>query len=300
MIRSDNKAQDVGLIGVDGGGTSCRIALKWSGQRTEAVFGCANVTTDFYGATKILRDGLYAVAGQAGVPGNQLQSFPAYLGLAGVVDEADAAAVVEALPLKKAVVEDDRRATVVGALGNADGTVAGIGTGSFLARRSGADLRLVGGWGLKLGDEASGAWLGRRLLTSVLDVVDGLRDGTSLTRDVFRRFERSPRQIVAFARKAGPAEFASLAPLIIEAAKAGDPIGRMLMDEGSDYLIRTAAKLGWQDQERLCLIGGVAPHYQDYLPNGLARCVVPAEGTALDGALQLAADIARCEERPAP
>ena len=235
------------------------------------------------------------------MPKGQLRACPAHLGLAGVVDEADAAAVAEALPLEFAEVGDDRRATLVGALGDADGTVAGVGTGSFLARRSGMDMQLVGGWGLRLGDEASGAWLGRRLLTSVLEVVDGLREPTSLTEETFGSFRRSPGGIVRFSLESAPADFAALAPRIVDAAGAGDPVGTLLMRDGSGYLTTTMLKLGWQEGERLCLVGGVAPHYRAYLPERFARSVVPPEGTALDGALRLAGDLASREERrPAP
>lgn len=300
MIGSDEISRDAGIIGVDGGGTSCRIALQWRGQRTEVALGCANVTTDFHGATKLIREGLNVVAERAGVPDDQFRSFAAYLGLAGVLDETEAAAVAGELPLDRAVVEDDRRAAVIGALGDSDGTVAGVGTGSFLARRSGESLRLVGGWGLRLGDEASGAWLGRGLLAMVLNVVDSLEEKTDLTEKVFRQFERSPRQIVAFSQKATPAEFASLAPGIIDAANAGDLIGRTLMEQGSDYLVKTMAKLGRQDREQVCLIGGVAPFYRDYLPKSIARSVAAAKGTALDGALQLATIAAMRREQPTP
>ncbi|MGH1482214.1 MAG: BadF/BadG/BcrA/BcrD ATPase family protein [Geminicoccales bacterium] len=300
MVESGGISRGAGFVGVDGGGTSCRVALEWHGQRTDVVLGGANVATDFHGATKLIREGLDAVAAQAGLSDDQLWACPAYLGLAGVLDEADAEAVAKALPLKAAVVEDDRRATVIGALGHADGTVAGVGTGSFLARRSGACLRLVGGWGIRLGDEASGAWLGRRLLASVLEVVDGLQDETGLTESVFRKFGRSPREIVAFSLNADPAELAGFAPLIIEAAKAGDLIGRTLMREGSNYLVRTMVVLGWQDREPICLIGGIAPHYQEYLPKSFVHAMVPAEGTALDGALQLATDMAKRKDQSVP
>ncbi len=293
MVDSSN----MGLIGIDAGGTSCRIALERHGGRTEMVFGSANVTTDFRGATKLIREGLDAVAAKAGLTNSELWTYPAYLGLAGIVDEAGAEAVAKELPLKAAVVESDRRATVIGALGDADGTVAGIGTGSFLARRSGAAMQLVGGWGLRLGDEASGAWLGRGLLASVLEVVDGLREATPLTREVFETFKEAPGRIVTFSLSADPAEFAGFAPGIIEAAKAGDPTGIDLMREGAIYLTTTMAKLGWEGREPLCLIGGVGGHYLDYLPECFARSVVPARGTALDGALKLAAGLAARETR---
>lgn len=295
-----SKSSETGLVGIDGGGTSCRIALEWRGLRTEVVLGSANVTTDFCGAVQLIRKGLKDVAAKAGLFEEDLQVWPAYLGLAGVVDEADAQAVAEALPLKAVVVEDDRRAAVVGALGDVDGTVAGVGTGSFLARRSSASLRLVGGWGVRLGDEASGAWLGHRLLASALDVVDGLEDETGLTADIFQQFGKSARQIVAFSLEAGPADYADFAPRVIEAAKADDRTGRRLMNEGANYLSRTMDKLGWQEREPVCLIGGVAPHYRDYLPEPVALSLVSAKGTALDGALQLAAVITPHDGRMAP
>ena len=92
----------------------------------------------------------------------------------------------------------------------------------------------------------------------------------------------------------------TLHPRVIEAAKAGDRTGRRLMDDGANYLSRTMAKLGWQEREPLCLIGGVAPHYQGYLPEPMALSVVSAKGTALDGALQLAVAITARDGRVVP
>lgn len=281
-----------GLIGIDGGGTSCRIALQQRGRRTEVVLGSANVTSDFAGAIGLIREGLDMIAEKAELPLEGILVWPAYLGLAGVVDQSDAESVAKELPLTSAQIEDDRRATLIGALGGMDGTVAGVGTGSFIARQSDLGVQLVGGWGLRLGDEASGAWLGRQLLGLVLEVVDGLREETALIAKTFEAFDRSPGKIVKFSREAPPVEFATLAPRIIDAAEAGDPSGVFLMEEGAAYLERTIVKLGWRKGERLCLVGGIAPRYRDYLSKDLARSVVPAKGTALDGALRLAASLA--------
>ena len=90
---------------------------------------------------------------------------------------AIATAIAEALPIDNVTVSDDRPTNMAGALGGTDGYVAAIGTGSFLGRQSGAEQRFIGGWGLRLGDEASGAWLGRRVLSRVLDWRDGVVDG---------------------------------------------------------------------------------------------------------------------------
>ncbi len=284
---------EYGLIGVDGGGSSCRFALLWRGQRTEVTLGRANVATDRSGAISTIEAGLEALADKAGMPLSQLQSCPAYLGLAGAVDRAAAEAVAAAVSLKRVMVEDDRSAAVVGALAGGPGTVAGIGTGSFLARNSDAGLRLVGGWGFQIGDEASGAWLGKQLLNMVLQSVDGLRDWTGLTENTYADFDGSAGTLVHFSLSATPADFARFAPAIVRAAGAGDAVAVTLMQRGAGYVSETVRALGWTPPEPLCLVGGVAPHYQGYLPADMAQSVTPAKESALEGALRLAAKFAR-------
>ncbi len=280
------------LIGIDGGGTACRLALLRQGKRVELSSGSANVTTDFEAATGIIRDGLAALAEKAGMPLQEIWACPAYLGLAGVVDETETAAIAEALPLAHAWVEDDRRSTVVGALGDAHGTVAAIGTGSFLARRSASGMAFAGGWGLKLGDEASGAWLGRGLLQKVLMVADGFAKETSLTRQTLASFDQSTGAIIRYGQTVSPAGLARLAPRVIQAAQVGDVAARDLMAAGAGYVMNGITKLGWRPGDPLCLIGGVAPAYEAYLSAAAQTSLRPAKGTALDGALRLAADLA--------
>ncbi|MDH3262683.1 MAG: ATPase [Paracoccaceae bacterium] len=279
------------VVGVDGGGSSCRIALLREGRRHEAEVGAANVSTDCDAAIASLRDGLARVAAAAGLSMDDLRPCAAYLGLAGVKGAEDAARVAAALPFERVRVEDDRLAAVAGALGEADGAVAGIGTGSFLARRSGGTVRLIGGWGLALGDEASAAWLGRGLLSAVLKTVDGLVEPSPLTEAIFAEHGRDPEAIVAFSLNARPRDYGRLAPRIDEAAQAGDALATHLMRAGAAYIEEALRALGWQHGETLCLVGGVARHYARYLGEEIAPSLKAPKGTALDGALQLAARV---------
>jgi glucosamine kinase len=279
------------VIGVDGGGSTCRIALLREGQRHEAEVGAANVSTDFDAAIASLRGGLARVAATAGLTMDELGRCAAYIGLAGVKGAGDAARVAAALPFERVQVEDDRLAAVAGALGEADGAVAGIGTGSFLARRSAGAVRLIGGWGLALGDEASAAWLGRGLLSVVLKTVDGLVEPSPLTEAILTEHGRDPAAIVAFSLTAQPRDYGRLAPRIDEAAQAGDPVATGLMRAGAAYIEEALRALGWCPGETLCLVGGVARTYARYLGEGIAPSLKAPKGTALDGALRLAAQI---------
>lgn len=275
------------LIGIDGGGTACRFALIHGGQRFEVQRGRANATSDLAGAQATLLGGLADLADAAGLSLARLTHFPSHIGVAGVIDEATAKALASALPLSRMQVEDDRRSALVGALGGSDGFVAAIGTGSFLGRRRGGVERVIGGWGLTLGDAASGAYLGRQLLRCAAEAHDGTAPMTPLTRDILGRFE-TPAALVRFARDATPGDFATFAPEIVGAAEH-DRVARALMEDGARYIERGLMALDWQSGARLCLLGGLAPHYASYLREEFAAELTDAAGTALDGALDLAA-----------
>lgn len=276
------------LIGVDGGGTSCRFALSRDGRRLEYRLGGANVATDREAAISTLLSGLQGVAEMAELSIADIGSGTAYLGLAGVMGRADSDAVASALPFERVVVDDDQKTAVTGALGGADGSVASIGTGSFVARKTAGQIRSIGGWGLVLTDEASGAWLGRGALRETLRAFDGLVVHSDLTRAILAEHD-GPSGIASLSMRASPAVFADLAPRVIEAARCGDSVALQLMHEGAAHIERALAALGWSPGERLCLVGGVGPCYAQYLPDAIKLAVARPRGSPLDGALALAA-----------
>lgn len=276
------------LIGIDGGGTSCRIALLHDGSRTEFECGSANVSTDLDAAVRMIIAGLEGVAQKAGVSVARISRAHAYLGLAGVTGPAIADKVAAGLPLDRCMVEEDRTAAIVGALGDEDGSLAAIGTGSFFARRSGGEIQAIGGWGLVLGDEASGAWLGRGILSRTLRAIDGLAPPTPLTSAVLDTFKNDRSALIAFSLTATPREFAEYARPVIGATRQMDPAAIDLMNAGADYIGHCIRSLKWRSDENLCLIGGIAPHYRAFLDQSLAAAIVEPKGQALDGALALA------------
>lgn len=278
------KARASVLIGVDGGGSSCRLALVAGGRRHDVQLGPANVSTDFEAAATVLSEALSRAASAAGLTSDEIAHSAAHFGLAGVMDTDFAARVAARMPIRALTVTDDRPTTVAGALGDTDGTVAAIGTGSFIGRQQGGTISGIGGWGFRLGDQASGAWLFRRCLEEVMLSLDGLSPQTDLARAILAAHGDDPGRIVAFSLSARPSDYARHAHQVIEAADRGDPLGLSLMDEGSRYIRTAIAALGWRPGEALCLTGGLGPAYAARL--GIP--VTPAKGTALDGALLLA------------
>lgn len=275
------------LIGIDGGGSTCRFALLDAGVRTEVTLGSANAFSDRPGTIARLREGLAELARRAGLGDADIASARLHAGLAGIMTPDDAAEIAAAIPVRNARVTDDRPTSLRGALGTAEGTLAAIGTGSFFGRQADGETRFIGGWGFLLGDEASGAWLGRRLLAATLHAADGLRQDTPLLEEIRAAFGGAPAGIVTAAQGYAPRDFAALAARIFDAAEREDPAALELIGEGAAWIVRAARALGWAEGEPLCLAGGLGPRYARYLDVE----TVPPQASALDGALALAADM---------
>lgn len=282
---------DLAFIGIDGGGTGCRLALRRGDETFFTDGGPCNVSTDLAGALRELSAGLDRLAAQAGIDRGAVRNLPSCLGLAGVVVGDPRDDIASSLRLSNAQIVDDRAIALRGALGNRDGAMVGLGTGSFFAIQRDDHIRLAGGWGLQLGDEASGGWLGREALHTALQTLDGLLPATDLTDALLAKFG-SATGIVAFSLKAQPQDYAALAPTIIEAADAGDTTARDLIRRGRTYILETLEAIGWETPMPLCLTGGLAQSYARYLPSPVQGCLISPQSTALEGALLMAAGLA--------
>jgi glucosamine kinase len=285
------------VIGLDGGGSGCRIAVcGLDGVRlAEATSGAANYTSDPDLTVAHILDALSQVTRSLGFSNDQMMQAPAHLGLAGIMTQADSDALSKCLPLTRCRISDDQVTSTVGALGDRNGALVGIGTGSFVAYKRGGVFRTLGGWGLALGDQASGAWLGRNALRHCALVADGLASPSPLANTLLDHFEQTPANLIAFAQTATPADYASFAPQILDAATAGDPLARDLVTEGATYLDQCLTAMELEDDEVVCIIGGLAARYRPWLSDTYQARIVEPQGTALDGALRLAVQLAQQE-----
>lgn len=275
-------------LGIDGGGTGCRAAVADASGRIlgHGAAGPANIATDVLGA----RDNILAAASkalaEAECPPDAIVRLAAGLGLAGANAAGAAQALRQALPFMRLRIETDGHAAVRGALGGHDGIVAAIGTGSVFARKSGGVIHQIGGWGLVLGDQGSGAWLGRGLLAEVLAGLDGFRPMTPLLRQVAAEFG-GKEGIIAFSLSARPADLAGLAPRILASA---DPVAQLLLARATDDVAAAISVLQGDRPLPVTFIGGLGPAHAERLAGRWP--IRPAQGTALDGALMLAREAA--------
>jgi glucosamine kinase len=254
--------------------------------------GSANVSTDFAASLHEIRSGLEALAERLEVTLDDLCARPAFVGLAGVTGPVLAEKLRASLPFKRVRIEDDRPAALRGALGSADGFLAHCGTGSFFGAQVAGSSRLIGGWGPVLGDDASAQWIGRTALTAVLDCVDGLCPMSEFAECMLRDFDGAA-EIVRFAGDAAPAEFGALARRVTAAASQGDPVAIGVMRRGATRVAEILVSLGWRPGFPICLTGGIGPQFPLYLPDEMRDHVADPKATPLDGALELAGDLAK-------
>lgn len=278
------------LIGVDGGGTGCRVAVGTpaDGVLARAEGGRANVSSNPEIAIRNVVAAVAAAAANCGISAERLNAATAHLGLAGVMTAQDAAKVAAAVPYRHVTVTDDRPTALNGALGGQDGFLLSVGTGTIAAACIDGNFRSVGGWGFHLGDQASGSWLGQECLRQVLLCCDGMVKHTGLTRALFAKFQNDPNAIVAFSISAKPGDYAAYAPDVIESARANDAVGRKIVVAGANHLLQCLNVLGFRPGDALCLTGGVGPSYADYLPANITAGLQPRKGNALDGAFEFA------------
>jgi glucosamine kinase len=187
----------------------------------------------------------------------------------------------------------DAHAACIGAHGESDGGVIIAGTGTIgWAVVNGKTCR-VGGWGLPVSDEGSGAWLGAEALRRTLWAWDGRTAWTPLLRMLFAHFENDAHAIVRWAATASPRDFGSLAPHIVDHAARGDVAAIELMNLAAAHIDALAARLVAAGAARLALVGGCAPFLQPRLADATRSHLVEPAGDALDGALWLARSAAK-------
>lgn len=275
------------FLGIDGGGTGCRAAVADASGRVlgQGQAGPANLTTDPAGTRANILAAARAALGQAVGPDAVEAELPhliAGLGLAG----ANTSASGLDLPFARVRLETDAVTAVKGALWGGDGIVAAIGTGSVFASQRDGVIRQIGGWGLVLGDEGSGAWLGRALLAQALRAVDGFVPMTPLLTAVIAD-HGSPERIVTFARHARPADFAKLAPRVLDSS---DHAAIGIMDTALAHVVAAIDRLQAEGPVPVVFIGGLGPTYARPLAERWE--LREPLGSALDGALILAREAA--------
>ncbi|MDO7644178.1 MAG: N-acetylglucosamine kinase [Reinekea forsetii] len=282
---------DTYLIGIDGGGTSCRARItdRHGNIVGEAQAGSANIFQDVELAWRSVHQAVTEAFANANLPATCAQSSVLVAGLAGAeapvaVDDfldraSDSFADISLL--------SDAQIACLGAHTGQDGAIFIVGTGAIGIALDQGQWRRVGGWGFPLNDLGSGAWLGQQAVRAALDQRDGIIARSLLTDSIWKIFPAGTDELIGWSQIASSGDYGSFAPLVLKAVAAHDTLAEALMAEQIQLLSRQIQALPAHGRG-LCLMGGLAETIAPKLTRDIQIRQVPALGDALSGALYYA------------
>jgi N-acetylglucosamine kinase-like BadF-type ATPase len=254
------------FIGVDAGGTGTRaLAATAAGEvlgRGRAAG--ANAWSSGTSPAEAIRAAVVEALGSH-EPATVAGTVVAAAGAVSSVPE-QAAAVAEAL--RGLGIAEAPRIVIDVVAAYASGTVAprglvlAVGTGSVAAFVDDGELvRRSGGRGWLVGDEGSAVWLGIEGVRAALLALDGRGPATVLAAAVPEALgvaaaEDVPTAITDAIYVRSPAELGRLAPLVVEAAEAGDAAASALIAAAAEHLVGTAVAAAGDDHPAAIVLAG--------------------------------------------
>lgn len=268
-------------VGIDGGGTKCKATLFNAELKSiaEGISGPANISREIEVAKSSILDSIQLAFKNANLTFDELiPCTVACAGLAGAnITSAHNALSQWQHPFDSLSIISDLHAAALGAHAGKNGSVLVVGTGSCAAALSENKIIQRGGHGFLLGDQGSGAWLGREAITRVLKSIDGVEKRSALTESVFEFTQcHNTSELVQHYNQLNPSKFAQLAPVVISAAQDDDPIANEIIEDAAAYL-STISRMSLDITDgQLALVGGVAKAIKPWLATDIqAVCMTP-------------------------
>ncbi|MGQ8366988.1 BadF/BadG/BcrA/BcrD ATPase family protein [Glaciecola sp. 1036] len=255
------------VIAIDGGGTKCRACLYSPEGEIVAfsVTGPANIFSDFPLAMANIQDAIEQIFTQEQVL-NKIEKPELCIlsaGCAGAfISSARMAFKDHFSQYKNVLVFSDLQASCVAANNNQNCGLVVTGTGSSMARYFDGEISQFGGHGFLLGDNASGAFLGKKLIQDYLLFLDGVLAYDNIFTPLQEKIGDNKSSIVTEFAKSTAVTFAQLARIII-ANKNSSHLASGYLEQSTDYLI-SMIKQNLSDLP-VFLDGGLASTYLQLL-----------------------------------
>ncbi|HKT14449.1 MAG TPA: BadF/BadG/BcrA/BcrD ATPase family protein [Allosphingosinicella sp.] len=283
-------------LGIDAGGSHTRARLV---SGTDEVLGTgeagpANTPDGLPQALLAIEDAYTQAVTKAGLNEAEVAAIHAGMGIAGLNRRGFLQGLkAHDFPFNTTAFASDAAIANLGAHAGEDGAIVSVGTGSVGFARIGDDISTIGGYGFPVSDEGSGAELGLRAIRRALWARDGRIPQSPMTLEVLERFHESAGEIVDWSARATPADYAALAPMVMNHAIQGDPNAELIVQEAArriEAIIRTFLERG---APYCCLMGGMADPLREWMTPSIREHLREPLGDALDGAIILARSRAR-------
>ncbi|HTO94818.1 MAG TPA: BadF/BadG/BcrA/BcrD ATPase family protein [Bacteroidota bacterium] len=266
---------DTLVLGADGGGTKTTGLLADRRGTVIARLRGEGSNQFVIGMDNAARNLAELIAGLALAAGHPVGSIGrAVLGLAGMGALRDRQTLTVAIqsrlqamghPPVPLAIETDGRVALEGAFNGGPGIVVVAGTGSVVMGKSARGEAIsIGGWGRVIGDEGSGYFIGLEALKAVSREIDGRGEAGRLRISLASRFGLDTRDRITAAVYREKFDIPSIAPAVLDAADAGDPVAIGILTrasaELSGQIVAAVDRLGLRERAGLVMIGGLVDH----------------------------------------
>ena len=255
------------IIGVDGGGTSCKLVAV---QTDGTVLGTCKGKGVNYNAIGMqlarerLKEAVDALLAQIG--GRELLGVA--LGSSALDARADEALVRafagELFSPEKLLLDSDVYVALVGAYTGKPGVMTISGTGSMVVGLDTANsVHVLGGWGYKLDEPGGGYGIAIEGLKAAFMALEKIGPDTALAQaalDFFKAPDSRQLITVLYDEKCEPADIARFAGVVLKTAEAGDSTSTAIMENQMEILAKMTSKVLDSCPHQVCLYGGVFDH----------------------------------------
>jgi N-acetylglucosamine kinase-like BadF-type ATPase len=282
------------FLGVDGGQSSTTALIGDAGGRVIGVGrgGACNHTGTEGGRARFvaaIEGCLKAACAAAGLDAGSVRFASACLGFSG--GPADKRKILESLlRASRMMVTDDALIALTGALAGEPGIIAIAGTGSMtFGRNAAGETARAGGWGYVFGDEGGAFDIVRRALRSALRMEEGWGPETALRWKLMEAADAPDANTLLhrfYTDEFSRAAMARFAPLVDEAAEAGDDEARLALSGAAKSLawftLGVRQRLFGELGARVAPIGGA---FRSRRLRDEFRAAIEAEGNRLTAAV---------------
>ncbi|KZX54956.1 hypothetical protein A3709_08070 [Halioglobus sp. HI00S01] len=285
MTCNNTPSQPI-YLGIDGGGSKCKARVSTPGTQGCGIAGPANPFQNLEQAKSSIIEATQLALESAGLSANQMGETIAGVGLAGV-NVPPVMKLMQAWdhPFGEMHLTTDIHIACLAAHGGENGAVIVAGTGSVGYMSMDSTTRSYGGHGFPIGDIASGAWLGLEAIRDALLTLDSIGPSTALLPMLEQQLHVQGLGITDKMAGATSREYATLAPLVFEAAEQGDAVAEQIVRRGAAYLSAMAEKMLAEGATSFCMLGGLADKYQPWLNAAVINHAKPPQQEPDAGAL---------------
>ena len=271
---------------VDAGGTRSRARIVDPEGRSlaEAASGPCNPATHFDKAVESVNDLWAQCAAAIGRRVDQTSDVVFAIGAAGTYLHGRDRFLAACPPFASVSAMSDGYSALIGAGFGEPCSLLIIGTGIAGHRLFPNGLSIQrDAWGWIAGDRGSGSWMGQRALRHFFAALDGVVASDGLSQAVDKAIGGAEAIRGGWMRDLGPSKLASLAPLVLDQANAGDPAAVRIRGRAIEHLAALIGVIS-DDATPLYAAGGLVAPLRAALSEKAAHPILEPKGDALTGA----------------